>query len=407
MSFDINSNKIPLGVLAGQCDGVFAGATTELERDGVVVAKDLRIPTSSQLEVFAVNGILQRRLEHMLERFILQPLFEFSFAHSASFRAVNLAYFRRMAGERVLFAVLDWGLGHATRSTPLISDLLTQGCEVVLAGTGRSLAWLGERFPELERVTLPTASIRYARYANALAIAAQTPQFLRNIQAERAFTNTLVQSHNIDRILSDNCYGVRHAEVHSTLVTHQLHLAVPSALRPISKWLLRQQLQAFDEIWVPDEEEAPGLAGQLSHPPGDLPVRYIGLQSQFTLIEARQPEIEAPLVALISGPEPHRQLFEHAVRERFRASGRQAVIFSGTGKNTRIAEGCVTTFGNADAATIKGYLLNAEAITCRSGYSTLMDLQLLGVLDRVEDLVPTPGQWEQKYLAKLHRKPSK
>lgn len=307
-----------------------------------------------------------------------------------------------MAGERVLFAVLDWGLGHATRSTPLIHDLLTQGCEVVLAGSGKSLLWLSDRFPELEQVTLPTVPIKYSMYANALFIAAQTPQFLRNINAERMFTHNLLQDRRFDRIISDNCYGVRHPQVHATLVTHQLHLAVPAVLRPMAQWLLRQQLRAFDEIWVPDVKAAPGLAGQLSHPPGDLPVRYIGLQSQFSLIEARHPEIKAPLVALISGPEPHRSAFENEVRERFRASGRQAVIFSGTGENTHTAEGCVTTFGNADAATIKGYLLNAEAITCRSGYSTLMDLHVLGVLDRVENLVPTPGQWEQKYLAQLH-----
>lgn len=312
-----------------------------------------------------------------------------------------------MAGERILFAVLDWGLGHATRSTPLIHDLLTQGCEVILAGSGKSLAWLGNRFPKLKQVTLPSAPIRYGRYANAWVIAAQTPQFLRNIQAERAFTHELVQGHHIDRIISDNCYGVRHPEVHSTLITHQLHLAVPWVFRPPAGWLLQRQLRHFDEIWVPDVEETPGLSGKLGHPPGNLPVRYLGPQSQFSLVKAETPEVEAPLVALISGPEPHRSLFQSAVSERFRASGRQAVIFAGTGINTVAREKNVITYGNAPASVIKGHLLGAEQIVCRSGYSTIMDLHVLGVLQRVSRFEPTPGQWEQQYLAKVHLKQSK
>lgn len=39
----------------------------------------------------------------------------------------------------------------------------------------------------------------------------------------------------------------------------------------------------------------------------------------------------------------------------------------------------------------------ANTIVCRSGYSTLINLHLLGVQNIV--LIPTPGQSEQEYLA--------
>jgi hypothetical protein len=43
---------------------------------------------------------------------------------------------------------------------------------------------------------------------------------------------------------------------------------------------------------------------------------------------------------------------------------------------------------------------HAHTIIARSGYSTIMDLEALGVLDKAE-LYPTPGQSEQEYLALL------
>ena len=45
-------------------------------------------------------------------------------------------------------------------------------------------------------------------------------------------------------------------------------------------------------------------------------------------------------------------------------------------------------------------LQEAEHIICRSGYSSVMDLHILGVSDKTE-WIPTPGQPEQEYLATL------
>ena len=47
---------------------------------------------------------------------------------------------------------------------------------------------------------------------------------------------------------------------------------------------------------------------------------------------------------------------------------------------------------------LAGVLHGARHIITRSGYSTIMDLEALGVLGKTE-LIPTPGQSEQEYLA--------
>ena len=48
-------------------------------------------------------------------------------------------------------------------------------------------------------------------------------------------------------------------------------------------------------------------------------------------------------------------------------------------------------------------LLEAKHIIARSGYSTIMDLEALGLLEKAE-LIPTSGQPEQEYLCNLLKK---
>ena len=47
---------------------------------------------------------------------------------------------------KILFGVLDWGLGHATRDIPLIEGLLSKGYSVDIVSTGRALKILKEKF---------------------------------------------------------------------------------------------------------------------------------------------------------------------------------------------------------------------------------------------------------------------
>jgi UDP-N-acetylglucosamine:LPS N-acetylglucosamine transferase len=51
----------------------------------------------------------------------------------------------------------------------------------------------------------------------------------------------------------------------------------------------------------------------------------------------------------------------------------------------------------ADPDTLNRLLQKAEYVVCRAGYSTIMDLLILG---KKGIYIPTPGQTEQQYLAK-------
>ena len=60
----------------------------------------------------------------------------------------------RVTTKHVLYTVLDWGLGHATRSVPIIQGLIERGALVSLAGEGYSLELLKRQFPNLNTYPL-------------------------------------------------------------------------------------------------------------------------------------------------------------------------------------------------------------------------------------------------------------
>ena len=66
--------------------------------------------------------------------------------------------------------------------------------------------------------------------------------------------------------------------------------------------------------------------------------------------------------------------------------------------NTRIKRGNITIVPTMNDGELATALCDAKHIIARSGYSTIMDLDALGLIDKAE-LIPTPGQPEQEYLA--------
>ena len=52
--------------------------------------------------------------------------------------------------KRILFAIMGWGLGHATRCIPIIKALMVHQFEVVIAADSRPLHLLTTEFPNLE-----------------------------------------------------------------------------------------------------------------------------------------------------------------------------------------------------------------------------------------------------------------
>ena len=293
---------------------------------------------------------------------------------------------------KVLVTVLDWGMGHATRTSCIVRQLLGDGNEVVLAGSGHSLNMLKCEFPWLKSVSLPSFSPWFMRNAPQwVAIALQVPKFIFYYYWEHYLTFKLVRQMNIDMIVSDNRYGVRSRKCRSILVTHQLSpivaIWVPEFFNRIFDRVIAHWINKFNEVWVPDISPFPdGLAGRLADPRYiKTKVKTIGLLSRLDDIYAMKDDESRRLpidhLAIISGPEPQRSVFEQDIRELFAALDGRKIVLDGQ--------------NYTDPKTLSAFIGAAKNIYCRSGYSTIMDLMKMG---HSAYLTPTPGQAEQEYL---------
>ncbi|MFB1020291.1 MAG: glycosyltransferase, partial [Flavobacteriales bacterium] len=132
--------------------------------------------------------------------------------------------------SRILIAVLNWGMGHASRTLPIIEGALDLGWEVDVASTGDALIWLKNRLKNRSGVTFfdkPGAAITYSHKFTMLKLVAQTPKLLLSISEEKKWTAKHVKERSITKIFSDNCLGTYDANVPSVLMTHLLKFPVP------------------------------------------------------------------------------------------------------------------------------------------------------------------------------------
>ncbi|UTW64431.1 glycosyltransferase [bacterium SCSIO 12741] len=281
---------------------------------------------------------------------------------------------------KILFTVLNWGLGHATRSAPLIRALTERGAQVILAGDGDSKSYLHDSFPGLEIRELPSYPIKYGKSAMAtrLQLVQSSPGIKSTIEQERKVVEQWIEAESFDYIISDNRYGCHHPKIPSILITHQLNIAAPFASFLVNK-VIKNYLKPFHRIWVPDVENPEiNLSGDLSHPKAEsLPVEYIGPLSNLPVKPGKK---DLEWLGIVSGPEPQQSLFYQALLKIQAKHPLRITLARGLSQKE------LTPLWN-----------RAQKIICRSGYSSIMDLALH---QKPAILVPTPGQDEQLYLGK-------
>jgi UDP:flavonoid glycosyltransferase YjiC (YdhE family) len=305
-----------------------------------------------------------------------------------------------MKDFRVLFGVLDWGLGHATRSIPVIHQLLQRGCQVRIATSGLAYELLKSHFPELVFYKITPYGVRYARHGMFMMnIFWQLPRLLRVIWREGREAKRICARWPASVILSDCRYGFRAPGVMSVFITHQINFQMPLTLKwlqPLVNLANRFLLGRFARIWVPDVPA--GITGKLSAPGGLKPrVRYIGTLSRFK----RRPPAEAPryeVAAVLSGPEPQRSLLEKTIRRQLETLQLPAVLVRGLPAARAYQQvGNLEIYNYLDGDELLSVIGDARVVIARSGYSTVMDLMELGCH---AVFVPTPGQTEQLFLAR-------
>lgn len=300
--------------------------------------------------------------------------------------------------KKILVAPLNWGIGHATRCIPIVKWLIESDFEPIIASDGAALLLLKKEFPKLNCITLPAYNIKYQKSGKQLKLKLlrQLPQIAKTLKAERIIIKKIIKDYDIAGVISDSRFGIYSKKIPSVIITHQLNV-LSGNTSFISSIINKIQLKNFKEIWIPDFKEAPNLSGKLGHisEKSKLNIKYLGPLSRLNKTEM---ETKHDIMVLLSGPEPQRDLLEHKLIKELHYYEGSVLLVKGIieNKQTKSRTGNLTIYNYMTSKAIEKAINSSKLIICRSGYTTVMDLTKLG---KKAFFIPTPGQFEQEYLA--------
>lgn len=303
-----------------------------------------------------------------------------------------------IAKKRIIVAPLNWGLGHATRCIPIINALILHNFEPIIASDGIALELLKKEFPKLRFLQLPSYNITYSKKASGfkLKLLKDSPHLLKTIKKEKKLIKDFISSQNVSGIISDNRFGVRHKAVPSIFMTHQLKVLSGSTTWLSSK-LHQKVINKFDECWVPDHPSTPNLSGELGHIEKlEKPLKYLGPLSRF---EKQVLPKTYDLLVVLSGPEPQRTLLQEKLLNKLTFFTGNVCIVKGIVENEQTVshKKDLTIYNFMTSKQLEHAINSSALILSRSGYTSIMDYTKL---EKKAFLIPTPGQFEQEYLAK-------
>lgn len=304
--------------------------------------------------------------------------------------------------KRILVAPLNWGLGHATRCIPIINALLEHGHQPYIASDGVALKLLQKEFPNIPSFKLASYKVTYAEKGKNFKVKMiwDSPKVLKAMLKEKKEVKKLVKEYLLDGIISDNRLGVYSKKVPCVFITHQLNVLSGKTTWFSSK-IHQKIIKKFAECWVPDIEGKPNLTGKLGHLKNSkLNINYIGPLSRF---EKRILHPKYDLLVLLSGPEPQRTFLEQRLfKELHRFKGKTLFVKgkiegSQVHKKIKHSRGLIEVLNFMQSQELQKAINESSQVLCRSGYTTVMDL---AKLEKKAFFIPTPGQYEQEYLAK-------
>lgn len=299
--------------------------------------------------------------------------------------------------KTILIAPLNWGLGHATRCIPIIRVLQENNCIPIIASDGIALDLLRKEFPDVKTLELPSYHIQYPQNGKNFKwkLIQSLPKITAAIWKEKRIIQKWIEEYKIDGIISDNRLGVFSSNVPSVYLTHQLNVLTGNTTWFSSK-LHQHFIKKYTQCWVPDFEAVPNLTGKLGHlEKANFNIKYIGPLSR---IQKKDCLKKHDLLIVLSGPEPQRSLLEEKLRKEILYYKGNIVFVQGIVEKEQKKEVIenVSYYNFCRSQELELLFNESETILCRSGYTSIMDLVQL---QKKVFFIPTPGQYEQEYLA--------
>ena len=308
---------------------------------------------------------------------------------------------------KIIYAVCSWGLGHATRSLPVIRKFITEGNEVAIISNGRTLELLkkelGDNIEYFDIPDYPMLLSENSRQFMAKSII-YWPTFIARMESGLQRLKKILENRKCDRIISDARYDMYSRTIPSFFISHQMRIMNPLRLEMFERGSEIFNLfffKRFAGIIVPDYTED-NLSGDLSHnlkKINENKLHYVGVLSDF---KKKQMKKDIDYLISISGPEPQRTMLEEKLLPQLDdLKGNTIVTLGKTESMDKLNKKGIETYSFLTKEKREDLLNRSKLVISRSGYSTILDLAVIGTKAL---MTPTPGQVEQEYLGQYHNK---
>ena len=308
---------------------------------------------------------------------------------------------------QIIYGVCSWGLGHATRSLPVIRKLIKEGNELSIISNGRTLELLKKELGnDLEYFDIPDYPMLVSENSKQFMAKSVVywPSFIARMESGLQKLKKILVNKKCDRIISDSRYDIYDRKIPSFFISHQIRIMNPLRIKMFEKGSETFNLfffKRFAGVIVPDYKED-NLSGELSHNLRKIDenkLHYVGVLSDFN---KRKSKKDIDFLFSISGPEPQRTILEEKLLSQINdLDGKIVVTLGKTESQDKFDKKGVETYSFLNKEKREDYLNRAKLVVSRSGYSTLMDLAVIGIKAL---MTPTPGQIEQEYLGEYHNK---
>ncbi|MCH5715283.1 glycosyltransferase [Niabella hibiscisoli] len=227
----------------------------------------------------------------------------------------------------------------------------------------------------------------------------QAPRIAAAVKRENSWLKEVIRREKIDGVISDNRLGLFNPAIPCVFITHQLRIQTGLGrwADDMAQLFNYRYINRFSGVWIPDFEGAQNLAGLLSHP-SSMPRNTVSYVGALTRVHSSSfANKEGVILFVFSGPEPQRSIFEQAVLTQLKYIKQPVTIIRGKPLQEDLPpiDG-VTVYNHLPVTEMEPIMRSAALIVCRSGYSSVMDIN---ALRQRSVLIPTPGQTEQQYLA--------
>jgi uncharacterized protein (TIGR00661 family) len=306
---------------------------------------------------------------------------------------------------KIIYGVCSWGFGHATRSLPVIRKLIEENNELTIISNDRALELLKKELGnDLDYYDIPDYPMLISE--NSRQFMAKSivywPMFIKRMESGLQKLKKILENRKCDKIISDGRYDFYSRNIPSFFISHQIRIMNPLRIKMFERGSEIFNLfffKRFAGVIVPDYKED-DLSGELSHNLHRIDenkLHYVGVLSDF---KKKKTNKNIDYLISLSGPEPQRTLLENKLLSQIdNISGNIVVTLGKIEKKDNNNKKNIQIYSFLTKDERIDFLNRTKLVISRSGYSTIMDLAVIGTKAL---MIPTPGQVEQEYLGQYH-----